>query len=239
MRKCSIDLICFPHAGGSSSSFNYWKKLIPNWISIQTVELPGRGTKIREPLFHNFDNAHSYILSALGSVIRPDVPFAFFGHSLGALMALEAAKRMEKVYGREPIHLFLSGCLPPHQIRTQTKISLLPDDLFITKLTSFGGLPRQILEQKELIQFFLAIIRADFEVYDSYHAPVLVPLEIDTTILSGRHDLCTGPYNVAEWLNYFSKGWCSHEFSGDHFFTVQEAGKVIELIENTLAKALL
>ena len=116
MRKVLIDLICFPHAGGSSVSFNHWKKIMPEWISINTVELQGRGSKIKEPLFNNFESVESYILRSLGNIIRPDIPFAFYGHSLGALIAFESAKSIGMVYDREPKHVFLSGCLPPHLV---------------------------------------------------------------------------------------------------------------------------
>src|SRR5262245_25838037 len=109
-----VRLFCFPHAGGGASLFRGWADGLPDAVEVCPVQLPGRETRFREPPFLCLEP----LIEALATALRPhlDRPFAFFGHSLGALVAFELARRLGRAEGPQPVHLFVSGCAAP-QIR--------------------------------------------------------------------------------------------------------------------------
>src|SRR5262249_13687929 len=109
--QADIRLFCFPYAGGGASVFRGWADGLPASVEVCPVQLPGRGTRFREPAFTRLPP----LIEALAESLRPhlDRPFAFFGHSLGALVAFELARYLHQHQGREPVRLFVSGCGGP------------------------------------------------------------------------------------------------------------------------------
>src|SRR5262245_63225231 len=102
----SVRLFCFPYAGGGASVFRGWADCLPGAVEVCPVQMPGRETRFREPAFTRLPP----LVEALAASLRPhlDRPFAFFGHSLGALVAFELARRLRRDRGPEPIRLFAS-----------------------------------------------------------------------------------------------------------------------------------
>ena len=98
---------CFPHAGGAASVFRGWPQYTGGELEIYAAQLPGRATRQSEPPITDFDAltdaAVRDILPLLGR------PFVLFGHSMGALVAFEAAHRLRELNLEPPVHLFVSG----------------------------------------------------------------------------------------------------------------------------------
>jgi medium-chain acyl-[acyl-carrier-protein] hydrolase len=132
-----LRLFCLPHAGGSALLYRPWLRMFPAGIDICPIELPGRGARLREPAFTRM----STLVDALAEVLEPllSVPFAFFGHSMGAAIAFEAAKRLRRPGG--PVHLFASGRPAPDSLYEPRALHRLSDTELVVALVRFGGTP--------------------------------------------------------------------------------------------------
>jgi medium-chain acyl-[acyl-carrier-protein] hydrolase len=138
-KQAAIRLFCFPYAGGQASLFRTWSHELPPQVAVYRIQLPGRGLRFREALFTDLVS----LIETLTPAIRPFLrsPFAFFGHSLGALTSFELICSLRKHYSLVPDYLFVSGC-PAPPIRNAPSIHHLPDAEFIEVLRKMNGIPR-------------------------------------------------------------------------------------------------
>jgi surfactin synthase thioesterase subunit/phosphopantetheinyl transferase len=130
-----LRLFCFPFAGKGASVFRGWQDQLPPWAEVWPVQYPGRETRFKERPFGRLET----LVRALCAELVPalDRPFAFFGHSMGALVAFEAARLLRREYGLAPVHLFVSGQGAPQFARTTSPAQGPPVGV---PLTAFGGL---------------------------------------------------------------------------------------------------
>src|SRR5262245_53644991 len=145
-----VRLFCFPYAGGGASVYRGWAGCLPGSVDVCPVQLPGREARFREPPFARIGP----LVEALAASIRPwlDRPFAFFGHSMGALIAFELSRRLQHEHGLQPVRLFVSGCAAP-QVQTEREaIHALPADQFRQELRRLNGTPAAVLEDDELME---------------------------------------------------------------------------------------
>jgi medium-chain acyl-[acyl-carrier-protein] hydrolase len=143
-----IQLFCFPYAGGSAALFKKWQDLVPSRYRIIPLEYPGRGKKYSQPLVNNIFTLIDQLLAEIAPLIRP--PFAFFGHSLGAIIAYELSLRIASDY--EPALLVLSGCPGPRNVKMQ--FGHLNDQQFLEKIKEINGTPEELLKDDSFIDFF-------------------------------------------------------------------------------------
>ncbi|HKG20773.1 MAG TPA: alpha/beta fold hydrolase, partial [Blastocatellia bacterium] len=164
--RARLRLFCFPYAGGSSASYRPWADRIPRSVELCAVQLPGRGSRLSEPPFDR--------LVPLVQAIKPiilqllDKPFALFGHSMGARIAFELARLLRREENLEPAHLFISGCRAPQLPVEDRAVYGLPDPEFIDELRRLNGTPKEVLENRELMQLMIPLLRADFAVCGTY-----------------------------------------------------------------------
>jgi medium-chain acyl-[acyl-carrier-protein] hydrolase len=158
--RAQLRLFCFSYAGGGASVFYPWSQTLPPNIELRPLQLPGRENRLDEPIYRGLGP----LLHALAPALQPylDVSFAFFGHSLGALVSFELARRLRRQHLPTPVHLFVSGCGAPQIRRLDAPIHTLPDAAFIEKLRRFDGTPAALLENPDIMKLFLPILRADF-----------------------------------------------------------------------------
>ena len=118
-------LFCFPYAGGGASIFRTWPERLPPDIEVCAIQLPGREDRFGEPTFENL----SSVIDVLADVLCPytDFPFAFFGHSLGALISFELTRRLRRQKTPCPMQLFVSGHRAPQIPDPDPPIHQLPD----------------------------------------------------------------------------------------------------------------
>src|SRR5262245_35105544 len=147
----TLRLFCFPYAGAGASVFAPWAKLLPPEIELHALQLPGRETRWREESYRQFPP----LIEALSAALQPylDKPFAFFGHSLGALISFETARHLRREYNREPAYLFVSGRRSPQLPSSGPALHPLPDAAFIEQIQQrYNGIPQVILQDQELMQ---------------------------------------------------------------------------------------
>jgi medium-chain acyl-[acyl-carrier-protein] hydrolase len=164
-RTRSIRLYCFSYAGGNPLAFLRWQPAVEPDVEVYPVHLPGHGTRLCEPAPTSCGNLIDAALPQITSV--DSRPFAFFGHSLGGLLAFEAARYCARRGLPGPACLFISGCSAPRNLPREN-LHLLGDDALIDALREFNGTPPEALANRELIEIFLPVIRADLMLADSY-----------------------------------------------------------------------
>jgi medium-chain acyl-[acyl-carrier-protein] hydrolase len=163
-----------------------------------------------------------------------DRPFALFGHSMGAILSFEVARLLRRSHAVEPAHLFVSGRRAP-QLRDDTPATYqLPEDQFIADLRRINGTAPEVLEHEELMELMLPLLRADFEVCQTYRYSPGPPLSCRVTAFCGLRDTEETCERVAAWGEQTTAPFSLKKFSGDHFFVNHATPKIIEVIAREL-----
>jgi medium-chain acyl-[acyl-carrier-protein] hydrolase len=227
-------LFCFPYAGGSSSIYKSWEKLLSTWIELHPIELAGHGKRMTEPFYHNFEEA----IEDIFEYVRPYLdkfPYAFFGHSMGALIAYELTCKILQTNYKAPIHLFLSGRTPPH-IKKDKYLSDLPYEQFKNELLKIGGTPEDVFNHPELLELVIPILRADFKLLESYDFQQSdLKINCDITVFSGLNDLEVTSDDILQWNDYTQKKLVIHSFEGDHFFITHKGKEITDIINKEIS----
>ncbi|MGQ0841976.1 thioesterase II family protein [Actinokineospora sp.] len=227
-------LFCLPYAGGSARRiYGDWQAALPDFVTVVPVELPGRGVRITEPLLTRVEAMTD---DALGAVIpRLDRPFVLFGHSLGALVGYELARRLEHLHRYPPAHLIMSGHRAPQLPTTSDNDYDLPLPQFRERLRQLAGTPEEVLASRELLEVFAPIIRADFEAADTYRFRSGPGLSGPMTVYGGVDDPEAPPDTLPRWAE-LTTGHCAvRVLAGGHFFLHQEQDALLSGIADDLA----
>jgi medium-chain acyl-[acyl-carrier-protein] hydrolase len=184
---------------------------------VYPVEFPGRGGRISEPLCTSLPSLlDDLILSVLQQI--EGKPFAFFGHSLGALVAFELTRRLRSKFNLEPLCLFVSGRVAPNLRDTSSQMHTLPEQKFIERLRKFNGTPEEILSDPPMMQFMMPILRADFAVAETYQHVLENPLDCSIIAFSGLNDGEVNLSALEKWRINTTGNFKIKFFPGDHFF---------------------
>lgn len=215
--QARLRLFCFPYAGGGASIFRFLSEQAPAEIEICPVQLPGRENRLSEPAFFSLD----LLLATLLKILSPyfDIPYAFFGHSMGALISFELARSLRQIRQiRKPGHLFVSGHRAPHLSDPRPPAHLLPDPQLIETLRRLHGTPEDVLEHGELLQLLLPLLRADFTLCETYNYRLEPPLSCPISALGGLQDQEVPHESILAWRQHTSDSFQTHFFPGNHFF---------------------
>ncbi|MBA3471507.1 MAG: thioesterase [Herpetosiphonaceae bacterium] len=231
-----IRLFCLPFAGGTAAAYRAWAAYLPNSVEIVPVELPARGMRFSETPFVSSEP----LIEALAEAIQPylDTPFALFGHSMGALLSFELARLLSSRHGVTPAHLFVSGHRAPHLEATDTTTHLLSDQDLLIKVRQIDGTPKEVLEQHELMQLMLPILRADFTICDTYVFQPGAPLPCSISAFGGFQDPMVKRNDIAAWREHTSAEFFVHMFPGGHFFLQTSQVAFIKTLVQDLAQIL-
>jgi medium-chain acyl-[acyl-carrier-protein] hydrolase len=212
----SLRLFCFPYAGGGAASYRNWSDELPALIEVCPIELPGRGTRITEPPFTRM----APLVEAIAPALLPylDRPFAFFGHSMGALISFELAHLLRKKYRLLPTYLFISGVSGRFEPNDRRSIHTLPKAEFIKELRLLNGTPEAVLENTELMDLLLPILRADFAITETYSYSVEPPLSCPMMVFGGLDDPKVNRSQLEVWRFQTSATFSLQLLLGDHFF---------------------
>ncbi len=225
-------LYCFSYAGGSATSFIPWQAALDPAIEICAVQLPGRGPRLTEPPLRSFP----LLVETLARVIaRQDpLPFAFFGHSLGGLLAFELARYCQHLHLPMPEHLFVSATSAPQCRPPSRRLHELDDDALIAALKDYNGTPPAALAHRELMELLLPAIRADFALVADYQYQPGPLLPIPITVLAGKRDKHVAPEQLPRWQEETSEACRLHWFEGDHFFIHADRQAVLDCVGDAL-----
>jgi medium-chain acyl-[acyl-carrier-protein] hydrolase len=221
-------LFCFPYAGGSTQVFRSWQRQFAPEITLCLAHLPGRAMRIGEPPFRGLKPLVAALAQAI--INEPQGPFAFWGHSMGALISFELARELRRAGQRGPQALLVSGHGAPQIPETDPPIFKLPEQEFVAELRRFNGTPKELLENPELTQLFLPTIRADFEVVETYVYEPDEPLACPIHAYGGLEDPSVPAEHLKEWQKLTSGPCKVRMFPGDHFYIHTCAADVINML---------
>jgi medium-chain acyl-[acyl-carrier-protein] hydrolase len=227
-----LRLFCFAYAGGDASVFRSWPDNLPAAVEVYPVRLPGRGPRLSEEPFRRLPALVEALVPAL--LPHTDKPFAFFGHSMGALVAFEVARRLRRVHRVEPAHLFLSGSSAPQLPRTGKRTYDLPDAEFVENLRRLNGTPREVLEHGELLELIMGQLRADFELIQTYTYTSEPPLSCGVSVFGGLDDCPSGAERLAPWREQTTGAFSLSMLPGDHFFIHSSEHLLFRLLSQKL-----
>jgi len=214
--EAQLRLFCFPYAGGGSQVFRRWADYMPPTVELCPVELPGRGSRIMEPYFTRLPP----LIEALAEGIVPylDRPFAFFGHSMGALISFELARRLRRDAREGPVHLFVSGRGAPQLRLDDPPVHALSESELMERLRELDGTPEEVLSNTELMRLVLPVLRADFAVCETYVYHAEPPLDCSITAFGGLKDGSVPREALEAWREQTRSFFTLYMFPGNHFF---------------------
>jgi surfactin synthase thioesterase subunit len=231
-----LRLFCFPHGGGGPQAFKSWADNLPKEIEVYCLNLPGRFSRRNDPPIHNMPELSDQIVHALSAYL--DKPFALFGHSVGALVAYEVTRGLEEKGSPLPVRLLVSAHKVPHDALEEEPMYNLPDQELVQKIIDLGLVPAEVLENKELIDFILPPLKADFEVSETYKYTERNPLPVAITAMGGEGDTLLSPEDLDAWKEYSSLSFQSFLYKGDHFYTETLQKEVLKDISQWLLQDL-
>ena len=214
--QARLRLFCFPYVGTGASIFRTWTDSLPADVEVCPVQFPGRGTRLVETPFTQL----SPLIQALAEALVPllDKSFAFFGHSLGALVGFELARQLRRQSGVQPVCLFVSADCAPQLPRRDWPIHALPEAEFLVELRRLNGIPRKVLEDAEIMQIMLPVLRADFAIYETYLYSPEPPLNCFISGFGGLRDPKVSRGDLEAWRDQTNGSFSLRMFPGDHFF---------------------
>ncbi|WP_157170829.1 thioesterase domain-containing protein [Nocardia araoensis] len=213
----SLRLFCWPFAGGKAAAYTPWRRLLPDWVELCVLELPARQRHLAQTPIRRFPDL---VEAALARVLPlTDLPFAFFGHSLGALAAYEVARRLPD--GIAPRALFLGGAVAPHLPRPG-RLSELPDHEFVAAVGHYGGIPPEVRETPEVMALFLPALRSDFEIFDDYRFTPAAAPSCPAHLFGGRDDRQVAATQLEAWRDVLPGLRSTELLPGGHFFLVEQ-----------------
>ena len=214
--RATLRLFCFPYAGGGPQTYYKWSRALPSSVEVCPVQFPGRGSRLAERPFTHLPHLVQVLATALAPQL--DKPFAFFGHSLGALLSFELARQIRREYGLHPAQLFVSAHPAPQQHRVRSPIHTLPEPAFLEEIRRLNGTPREVLDLPELVELIIPILRADFGLSERYAFVPEPPLDCPITAFGGLQDDMTPRDGLEAWREQTNAFFVVRMLPGDHFF---------------------
>lgn len=226
-------LFCFHHAGGSASTFAAWPNLLGNSIEMCAVQTPGRENLFTQPRHRNVNTLLTELLPRLKPWL--DRPFAFFGHSLGGLVAFAAAHRIIEE-ARPPCELLmLSACLPPNAPRAGPGRAEAPEPELLDSMRKLGSASSSALENAELRALLLPVLRDDLAMAESFTCRHWSRLHLAIAAFGGVDDESVPPEKLELWRDYSGDGFTLRTFPGGHFYVEESRAALVRTIRERLA----
>jgi medium-chain acyl-[acyl-carrier-protein] hydrolase len=214
-----LRLFCFPYAGGGANIYRTWVARAPTSIDVLPIQLPGRFTRLGEAAHTDLNTLVTRLADELAGEFTHS--FALFGHSMGALIAFELTRTLVRRGARLPRRLFVSARKAPHVPDPRRILHDLPEAEFLKELTRLQGTPPEVLAHPELRALALPLLRADFQLCETYQYVPSAPLGVPITSFAGVRDEDCPPDQVAAWRELTESDFQPHTCDGDHFFIHQ------------------
>ena len=228
-----LRLFCLPYAGGAASAYRCWADGLPPEVEVCALQLPGRGSRIREAPFRRVEDLVPAIAEGLGPLL--DLPFALFGHSMGAVVAFELARELRRRGSPAPVLLAVSGHQAPRRPDVEPPFSHLPDPAFLEEVRKrYDGIPPEVLAEEELLQLLLPVLRADIQVLENYSYAGEPPLDCPLSCFGGEDDRHVSLADLEAWRDETSGRLRVRTFPGGHFFLESARSEVLRALGEDL-----
>ena len=227
-----LRLIVFPYAGGGPRMALGWGDFLPRDVEVIAVQLPGRGVRLAEPALDSVVDMAEGVSTALRDELLE--PYALYGHSLGALVAFEVARRAAWQGDPPPVHLFAGACRAPQLPRTTPALHELPESELLGELANLGGTPAEVLADSDLMAAMLPTLRADFRAGETYRYRPGPKLACPITAIGGSNDHTVSPADLDAWRAQTDAEFRRVELDGDHFFVDNRRTELLAVLRDEL-----
>ena len=234
LRAAPVRLFCLPHAGSGAAGYYRWRRLLAGRVDVCPVLLPGREARLSEPCVETVDEM---VAALMTEVELSSEPYAIFGHSMGALLGYAWAVALAEAGARAPECLFVSGREAADRGTGAGVLHTLPDAAFVEALRErYGRTTPGVLEEPELRELFLPILRADLKVVETYTHRAAPALKTAVCALAGEDDSSVSDAGLATWKNLTGDEFSCKRLPGDHFYHFGGGqGELLRIIETRLA----
>lgn len=197
------------------------------------MQLPGREDRLTEPAFTSMPPLVESLASALNPYLQ-DKPYAFFGHSMGAFVSFELARYLRKQHPTHtgPLQLFVSAQRAPQLPDPEPPVHALPDNEFIEELRTLNGTPTEILQNAEVLEITLPLLRADFAICETYHYIPEEPLLCPIFACGGIDDKEIDDEKISAWREQTRGSFTRYMFPGDHFFLHGSQAELLQALSH-------
>lgn len=232
--QSDVQIIFFPHAGGSGQVYLPWKSLFPSTIQLIAIELPGRGRMIDKACIKNF----SYLIHLIANNLIPVLAdrFIFVGHSMGALLAYETTMYIYKYLHKIPSLLVIASEPAPH-LNIKPKLDSWQNrDKAINNMKKLGGTPDELFQNEELLELSLGIMKADAQLLEDYLYSPVAQLSTPILAFSSKNDAFFTEEQISAWRDITASDFILHKLNGGHFSFHHERENVVKIILNNITK---
>lgn len=229
--EARIRLVCFPHAGGSASYFFPVSGALKPGIEVLALQYPGRHDRHNESRIETI----SELADRLHEVIAPfcDDGTAFFGHSMGAILAFEVARRLDRKEGISPAALIVSGRRGPSTQRVET-VHRRSDAGLVREMRELNGTDTAMLGDEDFVRMILPAVRSDYTAIENYRYDMGPPVSCPILALTGDHDPKTTVEEAEDWARHTSGPFELKVYQGGHFYLNDRAADIIRTIADYL-----
>jgi len=234
-RPLRLRIFCFPSAGGSASEFRGWVDYLPKDVELLSLQLPGRENRFNEPMITDFTKLIDVLKTEVIGLL--DIPYIFFGHSLGALIAFELLLQLEKDNFGGPKVFIASAKEAPHCHTLPLMQDIINDGWLIGHLKQYASVPESYFDSSEFKEVFFPYIRADFLLLSSYKfrsSSSFPVINAPIVALHGENDATTNIHNIKTWEKHTNKTFSHCTFKGGHFFIRESQKSVLEFISKNI-----
>jgi surfactin synthase thioesterase subunit len=230
-------LFLFHHAGGSPAAFRDWARSFPTDWDVCTISAPGRGRLHHLPPLSDCGELVAFLETELQQWL--DLPFGFFGHSMGALVAYELTRSLLRGNRPVPSWLGISACNPPSPRFWQgaQRRDLLSGDRLRRWLADNGHLPPELLADDELWKLFHPTFRSDFGLVDTWRPqPAAAPIPVPVTAFGGTSDPMAQPQALQLWSEHTERFLGARLYTGGHFYLTSHRQEISrQIVLSTLS----
>lgn len=231
----ALRLFVFPHAGSGASSYHFLARACKDDpIEVNLIQYPGREMRIREAPCEDMDAMVASLAGELRDLLA-DRPFAFFGHSMGSLVAYELTRRLAETSGPLPQQLFLSGRQAPHRPALNLPVDSMSDAAFLDAVgRRYNALPAELMANPEILALLLPSLRADFKLMARHQHRPAPPLSVGLTLVNGVDDPWVDREAIEAWQLHSASPIERHWLPGGHFYLPENVAAVRQLVLRAL-----
>ncbi|MCW8092491.1 thioesterase II family protein [Alteromonas sp. ASW11-130] len=222
-----VQLVCLPFAGGGASFFNEWQ-LEAKDFDIYGVQLPGREKRFMEPAYTCAHEAAKHVVELLEADTDSTRPTLIFGHSLGAVLAFEVTRLLEKKRFYPIVALVVSGSPDPWTQRDSRASDAQDDDEFIKKVLEFSGYAHAALEEPMMRELLLPTLRADVQMHENYAPLNTQPVQSPVLVLRGDKDSLVSANVVEKWQSASEAEVRFKELCGGHMYFTDKVQPLLD-----------